>query len=359
MIMQSPGLVCGIPVRNLWLLLLYSSDLLRYLGPRAIAAEESPEDLPDLVATVLSSLVECRLRRNLSRGYLPRRETIHRVRGRVDWLETERKSCLRQGKVVCRFEDHDVDTERNRYVRAALLSIAPIVRDAEVANECRQLASALGRLGVSTSTEPRPRPPKDRLGRHDSVDAQMLAAAQLALELKLPSEMAGPVSLVRLDNEASWIRKLYERAVGGFYKHRLCAPWRVTTGENIHWPVEAPTSGIAAILPKMVTDVVLEHAHERRIVIDTKFNRILAQSQYGGEGLRSGYVYQIYAYVRSREGTGDSMAQTTEGILLHPSVGADVLEEVTIHGHRLRFWTVDLASEPRQIQRRLLDVAFA
>jgi 5-methylcytosine-specific restriction enzyme subunit McrC len=58
-----------IPVRNLWLLLLYASDLARF-GDRFDAAVEESPDLPDLVARLLCFAVEHRLRRNLSRGYM-------------------------------------------------------------------------------------------------------------------------------------------------------------------------------------------------------------------------------------------------------------------------------------------------
>src|SRR3954462_6567348 len=54
-----------IPVRNLWLLLLYASGLARFGGRFDAAVEDSP-DLPDLIARLLCFAVERRLRRNLS-----------------------------------------------------------------------------------------------------------------------------------------------------------------------------------------------------------------------------------------------------------------------------------------------------
>jgi 5-methylcytosine-specific restriction enzyme subunit McrC len=47
------GRVGRIPVRNLWLLMLYASDLFRNLEKAKVAVEDNPEDIPDLVAEML------------------------------------------------------------------------------------------------------------------------------------------------------------------------------------------------------------------------------------------------------------------------------------------------------------------
>lgn len=60
--------------------------------------------------------------------------------------------------------------------------------------------------------------------------------------------------------------------------------------------------------------------------------------------LASGYVYQIYSYLRSQD--SPDVEPKTEGLMLHPSVGEQVDEEVVIQGHRIRFATVDLTAPP-------------
>jgi len=105
----------------------------------------------------------------------------------------------------------------------------------------------------------------------------------------------------------------------------------------------------------MRTDVVLDHpATETRIIIDTKFNSILTGGWYRDESIRSGYLYQIYAYLRSQSGKGDRLADYAQGVLLHPSVGQMVDESVMIQGHIIRFATVDLAAPATEIRAQLL-----
>ncbi|KQW50013.1 MULTISPECIES: hypothetical protein [unclassified Roseateles] len=65
----------------------------------------------------------------------------------------------------------------------------------------------------------------------------------------------------------------------------------------------------------------------------------------------------MYAYLRSQVGCGDPLADSASGTLLHPSVGTMIDETVVIHGHPLRFATVDLAATPAEIRAQLLPCA--
>ena len=155
-----------IPVRNLWLLLVYASDLARFSNRFDAAIEDSP-DLPDLIARLLCFAVERRLRRNLSRGYKRVEAVLSRVRGRIDLLKTESERLLFQGKVACRFEEHTIDTPRNRLVRSALDALSSRLTEPDLAHRCRMLAGDLGRLGVSGVRPSRASIISDQIGRHD------------------------------------------------------------------------------------------------------------------------------------------------------------------------------------------------
>jgi 5-methylcytosine-specific restriction enzyme subunit McrC len=72
------------PVRYLWLLMLYASDLVCLSGPGVFGVEENFDELPDLVAELLCRTVEQRLKRNLSFGYRLRDEVLTRIRGRIN-----------------------------------------------------------------------------------------------------------------------------------------------------------------------------------------------------------------------------------------------------------------------------------
>ncbi|HNC95200.1 MAG TPA: 5-methylcytosine-specific restriction endonuclease system specificity protein McrC [Myxococcota bacterium] len=350
------GFVGRVPVRNLWLLMLYASDFYRTLGSRRVEVEECPEDLPDLVASILADCVEKRLRRRLGAGYQPRHAVLNRARGRIDMLTTETHGLLAQGRVACFFEGTTVDRPRNRLVRAALERVAGRVRSVAVERRCRSLAGRMAEEGVLSGLPTLAELRADPLGRNDVEDQPMVAAAMLALELAIPTEIAGDQLLPMPEREDRWVRRLFEKAVGGFFRVTLeCEGWRVQTATYLHWPVEAASEGMSAILPRMQTDIVLERpTPAQRIVIDTKFNALLTTGWYRDQSIRSGYLYQIYAYLRTQVGRGDPLADRARGLLLHPAVGGHIVEEVQLHGHRIRFATVDLTASARELRRQLL-----
>ena len=343
-----------IPLRNVWLLMLYASDLFQMRGTARLDVEEMPDDLPDIIAELLVHAVEERLRRNLHRAYEPQTAVLDRVRGTIDILGTESRQLIQQGKVACRYQDLTIDTLRNRYVRGALESIARAVSDLRLAHRCRALARQLRSMGVGERVPSTREASADRFGRHDANDRFMVATARLAFDLALPTETSGEQFLAKADRDVKWLRRLFERAVYGFYKVRLSPKgWTVSHGRVLHWPLQASTPGLAAILPRMETDVELLDKHTgRKIVIDTKFTSLLKPAQFRDAALRSGYLYQIYAYLRS-QADGSPLA---EGVLLHPTTEQPIDEAALIQGHVLRFTTVDLAGPPSALQAGLLRI---
>jgi 5-methylcytosine-specific restriction enzyme subunit McrC len=350
------GRIGRIPVRNLWLLMLYASNLFKDIGKAKVDVEANPDDIPDLVAEILCRRVEHRIQRNLSYGYQSRQAVLGRVRGHIDMLTTERHRLTDQGKVACRFDELTVDTARNRYVRAALEEISKIVLRGASAKRCRSLAASLRRMGVTGERPNHGEGSIDSFGRHDIDDRPMVSAAALAFNLALPTETAGAKHLSLPDREITWIRKLYEKGIAGFYNVVLAhSGWRVAAGKTVGWQVESKSSGIDKILPMMRMDIILDRPDAgRRIIIDTKFNSVATRGWYREETLRSGYIYQIYAYLRSQEGNGDPLAENASGLLLHPSVGYMVDESVVIQNHKIRFATVDLGESAKEIREQLL-----
>ena len=142
----------------------------------------------------------------------------------------------------------------------------------------------------------------------------------------------------------------------GFYKVALSPlGWSVSHGSVLHWPVQAGTPGLEAILPRMETDIELFHRSSRRkIVIDTKFTSLLKPAQFR-DTVRSGYLYQIYAYLRSQVDR-DQLPIPSEGVLLHPTLDHPIDEAARIQGHLVRFTTVDLAGQAASFRADLMRI---
>ena len=347
----------GIPIRNIWLLLLYASDLYRAGYVQSTGTESAVDDTSELLAELLCYQVEQRLRNALTHAYVSRTETRTRVRGQIELLRTEQQQLLRQGKVMCTFEALTLNTARNCFIRGALEHLGHLVTNETLGKRCVQLAKQLLLRGI---TDPAPSLKimrRERFGRHDKADQPMFFAAKLAHQLRIPIEQEGNQNLNNYHRDEHALRQLFEKAVAGFYAVRFAGTsWRVHPGKQLSWQIDEYSEGAPAIFPGMKTDIVLENLQgQRRIIIDTKFSTILKSGQFRSETLHSGYLYQLYTYLRSQERRDDPLSLASEGVLLHPSTGVDIDEFVVVQGHRMRFLTVDLGCDSTVFQRQLME----
>ena len=347
-----------IPLRNIWLLFLYAADLAHFKDVARVQAELA-RDLPELLARLLVQVVRQRLRRNLSRGYQPKHAVLSRVRGRIDVLSTASGQLMEQGRVACRFEEHTMDTPRNRLVRSALDYLAVRVDVPEVVHACRSLLQQLGRLGVSSQAPSRAALAADQISLSETADLLMVRLAKMVFEAFIPSEQTGIDHAPAVDADVHLVRRLFEKAVANALRLQLQPlGWQVRRGRKLNWPVARSSDGITDHLPGMQTDIELVHMGQRRkLVIDTKFTHLFTDTQYKKEVLRSGYLYQLYAYLRTQE--AELLAngiERSEGMLLHPQFGQALDAYIDMQGHRIRFRTIDLTCSAADFEKQLLNL---
>ncbi|MFL9880582.1 5-methylcytosine-specific restriction endonuclease system specificity protein McrC [Herbaspirillum rhizosphaerae] len=346
-----------IPLRNIWLLFLYAADLARFKDLLNVQLE-SARNLPELVARLLVWVVQKRLRCNLSRGYQAKQAVLSRVRGRIDVLGTVTGQLLERGRVACRFEEHTMDTPRNRLVRAALDYLAKMVPDPAVAHECRTLSQSLARFGVSTQKPSRDAIASDQISRNETQDFLMVSLAKMVFEALIPSEQAGSSHALAEDANVHLVRRLFEKAVANALRMQMRPlGWQIQSGRKLRWPIDHACDAIREHLPGMQTDIELVNADQKRkLVIDTKFTQIFGATRYREEVLRSGYLYQLYTYLRTQEAELQIQGLRSEGMLLHPQLGEALDAYIDIQGHRMRFKTIDLMGSAEELERQLLAI---
>lgn len=346
----------GIPVKNLWLLMLYASEF-KYYAQQYSGTESIDEDVGNLVADVLCNQVEERLKRNLTYGYKRSSRELNRVRGKINALETFSKQLLLKGKVSCTFDELSIDTPRNQYICAALNKLTRVVSKKKIRLKCQKLHKDMLQLGVSFTSSSSYHPKNDRLGRHEFEDKKVLVTAELAFNLALINESVGDRLYPSPDKQKYWVRKLFEKAIAGFYRVKLEKEWIVKPGKKIKWPTKDESPLISSLMPTMEYDIFLQNTSlSERIIIDTKYTSITTTNQYGQERFKRDYIFQIYSYLRSQEIDSDPLSMASMGMLLHPSVGVEFDERVTIQGHVIRFCTIDLCQSPNVINERLLSL---
>lgn len=353
-----------IPVRSLWLLLIYSSGMLHQLRSQereSLLAGDHDADLIGAIAEVLVSEVENRIRKQLTYYYRRRSADLTRVRGRINHLRTQTNRLLDQGRIACTYEELSVNSPRNRFIAATLLEAAHVVgsappnpaRSRELRRRCADAAFAMQRLGVNPEPPSRAELSRDRLGHHDSHDRRMLDAAHLVHDMALPFHERGSRNVPHLVRDERKYRKLFEQAVRGYLSFTLEPSGWTVSSPHLKWPYQAE-AGAEDLLPIMKTDLVVTHAtQQRRIVIETKFKDAMVE-HHGKTSVNPDFIFQVYAYLRSQSGTGNAIYDNAQGVLLFVAANGrpPVDRAVTIQGHRIRFLSVDLSETPQAIRER-------
>ena len=346
----------GIPIRNLWHMLLYALDALHFKDAWQSDFEKAP-DLRTLLASFLVSLVEKRLRIGLSSDYRKREDVIAGVKGRIDFNRSLKQLEFWRGRTACEFHVFSQDVPKNQIIRSTL---ANLLREYEPSDtqfllpETRSGArQCVLRMRTISPIEVTSRGIRRELGkRHDIDYRMMLSLCQMLHDNTMPTEFAGANKLKSLDRNAYTLYRIYEKFIANFYAFRL-AGWKTTAQKQMSWP----TDGNDTYLPKMRPDLVIQHSEtEAIVVLDTKFTpHYLKVGPWETTKFDSAHLYQMYSYIKSQEHYSPSHASAT-GILLYPTVDKCLSESVNMLEHRIRWETIDLALQWPQIESRLLQI---
>lgn len=349
--------VYGIPIRNLWHMLLYAWNEVPISDSHFAAVESSPS-LDALLALILAHLMQQRLRIGLGRSYVDNAQFIRGIRGRIDFNESLKKLSFQKSQAFCRFQHYDTNAPKNQIVRSILVRLVQSGEFGPDRSKAEELRHTLRRLvrdleGIDIIELNLGVIRRQQLGRNDRDYRLMLAICELLLQRLMPSESAGDSALPMLDRDALTLYRVYERFVANFYKFHL-KDWNVASQVRFDWHATQTSKHLPAMLP----DLVLRHKKEGQIVVlDTKFTAACLITGRGPDPVfSSSHLYQMYAYLRSQEHLSDHHRHAT-GILLYPAARYSLCENVQLQEHEVCFRTIDLTQAWMNVEADLLSLA--
>ena len=348
----------GIPIRNLWYMLLYVWDAANKLERWRSEVESAPS-LDALLASILTGQVRQRLRVGLGRDYRGKAGEVCGIRGRIDFAESIRRMSLPHGRAFCRYQTFSANVLKNRVIRSTLARLAQVGdfgTDKTKAGLLRKKLRGLVREmeGIEDIELKQDIILRERLKQQDADYIFMLSICHLIVLRLMPSESVGRHLLPKIDRDTLTLSNIYEKFVAAFYKHYLTdCKWQVKSQGTIRWPVD----GDSKYLPVMKPDLMLTHSESGRLIIlDTKFSKSsIVTGQWGNVTFNRDHLFQIYAYLRSQEGSSENH-KTSVGVLLYPAVGSRLREKANIQGHDIHWITIDLAQPWKEIERELLSI---
>ena len=216
----------GIPIRNLWHMLLYAWNEAPISNHWSWADAESAPTLDALLASILAKLVQQRMRIGLGRSYVDRHEAIQGIRGRIDFSESLRERTFERGEVYCDFQQFSANAPKNQIIRSTLARLvqtgnfgADRDKAEELRHSLRQLTRALDGINLIELNIDFIR--RQQLGHNDRDYRLMLAICELLLQRQMPTETAGKHTLPAIERDALVLYNVYERFVANFYRIHL------------------------------------------------------------------------------------------------------------------------------------------
>ncbi|MEK6698207.1 MAG: hypothetical protein AABZ10_04095 [Nitrospirota bacterium] len=346
----------GIPIRNLWHMLLYAWNEPEMLQQCEFEVESAPS-LDALLAAILVKIMQQRMRIGLGCSYVNEEVFLRGLRGRIDFAYSLKSRAFERGQAYCRFQQYKANAPKNQIIRSTLARLIQIgnfgpdqTRAEELRHKLRRLTRDLEGIDLIDIDLEFIR--RQKLGRNDSDYRLMLAICELILQRQMPTETEGRNKLPALDRDALTLHYVYEKFVANFYKLHL-HDWSIKPQSRFDWHA----SKTSIYLPSMQPDLVMQHNQSGRLVIlDTKFTpNSLVNGRFGEPKFDSSHIYQLYAYLRSQE-TLSEQHRVMPGILLYPAARYNLSEAVELQGHEVRFETVDLALPWVDIGKRLMDL---
>ena len=345
----------GIPIRNLWHMLVYAWNDPSLTKQVSMGDVENAPTLDFLFALILVKLLQQRMRIGLGQGYVETSKRLRRVRGRINFAESLKQQTFERGEAITDFQHYSVNEPRNQIVRSTLsrlVQVGEFGADQTTAEALRHSLRGLVRNlhGVDLIDLTPELIRRQAAGQNENDYRLMLSICELIVMRQMPLEQEGTHPLPGVDRDVLILHRLYERFVANFYRIHLKS-WQVSAQKRLDWHAPEATEH----LPSMVPDLILQEKTSGKIVmLDTKFTAgSLVENQWGKPMYDSSHLYQLYAYLRSQEELS-AAHRIAEGILLYPAVHRQLSERVELQGHRIRIESVDLAAEWEEVEKQLL-----
>ena len=359
-------LVRKIPIANLYHMLCYAWNFFD-LNDEVRVRLDDHKGYAELLTKVLTTGCVHVLKQGLHRDYQARTEPMRAIRGKLELAPSLATGQLEQGIAVCTHDEFTADIPANQVLKSVLMRMARLPgMDSTLASEARRTAL---RMTEVTLIDPDVRMlGRVRIHRNNRFYGFLLSICRLILEATSVAESRD--SLEAAEQQFYGVVEerlfdLFEMFVRNFYTKQLAGEgWTHFGRRHFEWQWEALTADAKSLLPRMETDITLEHP-DRKIIMDTKF--------YGSGGIskdkfHSTNMYQLNSYVtqcaiRAHRAIAEGNAPAhphdidAEGMLLYATVDDnDFHHKYSMPPHTMAVATVNLSRDWRTIESRLLEV---
>ena len=331
-------------------MLAYAFSVLNKSEYRALATEDF-DNAAELCAAILERGVSLQLKRGLGQEYVSRSEARSSLRGKIEVTESVKSQAIWRRQLVCSYDEFSVDTTMNRVIKA---TVALLVRSDISRARKKSLKKLMVFFADVRDIDLHTVDWNMRYDRNNRTYRMLMAVCWLVVKGLLQTQSDGSVRMMDFFDEQRMSR-LYEKFILEYFRREH--PQLRASASFIDWALD---DGMSDGLPAMRSDITLS-ARGRVLIIDAKYYTSTMQTYYEKKTVKSGNLYQIFAYVKNKQAALERAGDGTEvlGMLLYAATDEEVQPDATyrMSGNRISATTLDLDRPFEEIRAQLDGIA--
>lgn len=334
-----------IRIQNIYYMLSYAFQVLNEQGYQSVATEQF-ENVADLCAAILIKGLSKQLKRGLLKDYIPRREPLTSLRGKLEISETLKTNSIIKRQIVCAYDEFSENAYMNRIIKTTLQFLLTAEIDKGRKKEIKKGMVYLNDVDVLAIQSINW---NLRFNKNNQTYRMLISVCYLVLKGLLQTQSDGSTKLMGfLDDQR--MSRLYEKFILEYYRKEY--PNLRVNASQIPWALD---DDFGEMLPIMQSDIMLSKGNDV-LIIDAKYYSHITQSQYEVHTLHSANLYQIFTYVKNKDTEFGDDPHTVSGMLLYAATDEDKQfdkKKYKMSGNKISVRTLDLNCDFSEIATQL------
>lgn len=311
---------------------------------------ESFDNAADLLSEILIIGISKQIKQGLVKDYIEVTETTSSIRGKINITESINSQSFIKRQLNCTYDEFS----QNCYLNQILKSTMSLLIKANVARERKKkLKKLLMYFQEVELIDLKSINWKIRFDRNNQTYKMLINICYLVINGLIHSEKIGEQKLMDfLDDQR--MSHLYEKFILNYYIKEH--PEINASAPQIDWQID---EGLDFLLPKMQTDVTLEHEN-KILIIDAKFYSTNTSQNYGKNIHHSDNLYQIFTYVKNKEVEMQGKDMEISGMLIYARTNESIQpdSDYVMSGNNISVKTLDLNQDFEIIKKQLDDIVY-
>lgn len=328
-------------------MLSYAFQSLNSKAYKKIESEEF-ENTAELFSEILIIGVSSQIKQGLVRDYIDITETTSSIRGKISISESINNQSFIKKQLNCTYDEFSPNCYLNQIIKSTM---AILVKSDISKMRKKKLKNLLMYFRDVDLIDLKSINWKIRFDRNNQTYRMLVGICYLVVNGLIHTQKSGNVKLMEfLDDQR--MSRLYEKFILNYYKKEHSEIKAHTP--QIPWQID---DGIDFLLPKMQTDVTLEHGG-KILIIDAKYYVHNLSKHYGKDIHHTGNIYQIFTYVKNKQLEMQGNDVEIGGMLLYARTTSEIQpdSDYVMSGNNISVKTLDLNQEFNLIKNQLDNI---